>query len=473
MKQMGAFLPWLQKDETIYSWCATAHAMSGWRSAQQWSSALLGAPHSPRQLDFPAYLPHLLKTALHHLTLEQALRRHTTAGMFLPFMKGSMLNRLRGMESGSDPAWPNTAQFMQKALFCHSRTLSWKPELRYCPECAQEDVSRIGRAYWHTHHQWPLSRCCTLHRAPLLSQSGSSKTWRLPRDTNAHDVTHVRPADPFNVGATIQRVAMAFSQFDVVDTKTLRASALLRLQQLGVIHSMHSVRHTRLHAWYRTQPVAAWLAAVSCRLTALAQPDWIPKLLWRRTQDHPIRWIILWSALGWTDEESAVDALNAALSGSACDENGQLRLFEEDGLGKASVLATPTPKAFRQALETASSYKDLMMQLQATRGDVVRWLEADPACRQIWRERLKNHSVDSAEQTLTSLIRNTSPESIADLKNAAGKEFRLLRRHAPDRLTALLLAIPSERYAQRKLWTILPILGEVSASNQTVSPHNE
>ncbi len=458
MKQMGSFLPWLQKDETIYSWCAAAHAMSGWRSAQQWSRDMLGAAHSPRQLDFPAYLPYLLKTTLHHLTLEQALRRHTTAGMFLPFMKGSMLNRLRGTESGSNPAWPNTSQFMQKALFCHSRTLSWKPELRYCPECAQEDVSRIGRPYWHTHHQWPLSRYCILHRAPLVPLRGSLKSWHLPQESNARPATHFSAPDHSNVGATLQRVAMAFSQFDVVDTKTLRASALLRLQQLGVIHSMHSVRHCRLHAWYRTQPVVAWLAAESCGLTALAQPDWIPKLLWRRTQNHPIRWIILWSALAWTDEESAVDALNAALMGSACDEYGQQRLFQDKDTGNASGRVEPAPQAFRQALETASSYTELMMQLRATRSDVVRWLEADATSRQTWRKRLQDNRVETAEKTLTHAIRSSSLPSRADLNRVASKEVRLLRRHAPDRLAALLHAIPSESDPQRPLWLHLPLL---------------
>lgn len=64
------FLPTLLADETIYSWCATAHAMSGWRTAEGWSMHVLGAAHGVRQHDFPTYLPALLSNHLTHLSAE-------------------------------------------------------------------------------------------------------------------------------------------------------------------------------------------------------------------------------------------------------------------------------------------------------------------------------------------------------------------------------------------------------------------
>lgn len=147
MRQVCAFLPQLQVDETIYSWCATIHAMSGSRSTQEWSRSMLGGDHAPRQLDLPAYLPRLLRTAQLHLSLEEALRQHTSAGMFMPFVKPDLVARLRVSIDAPPVEWPHAPQVMRKVLFCHSRTLSWSQELRYCPECLKADVSRIGRSY--------------------------------------------------------------------------------------------------------------------------------------------------------------------------------------------------------------------------------------------------------------------------------------------------------------------------------------
>jgi hypothetical protein len=73
-------LPALQADETIYSWCATAHVMSGWPSTERWSSARLGMAHGARQHDFQSYLPHLVSRHLPELTLVDAIRSHTMAG---------------------------------------------------------------------------------------------------------------------------------------------------------------------------------------------------------------------------------------------------------------------------------------------------------------------------------------------------------------------------------------------------------
>jgi hypothetical protein len=133
-------------------------------------------------------------------------------------------------------------------------------------------------------------------------------------------------------------------------------------------------------------------------------------------------------------------------------------LFPDEEAGNAFGRVEPAPQAFRQALETASSYTELMMQLRVTRGDVVRWLEADATARQTWRKRLQDNRVDTAEKTLTHAIRGSPLPSRVDINKVASKEVRLLRRHAPDRLAALLQAIPSEGDPQKPLWLHLPLL---------------
>lgn len=413
---------------------------------------MLGVAHATRQLDLPAYLPGLLRTALHHLTLEHALRHHTTAGMFMPFIKLHLVARLRASTEAPTVGWPNTPQLMRKILFCHSRTLSWRPELRYCPACVETDVSRVGRPYWHTHHQWPLSRICTTHRSALVSVNTSTKTWHLP----SSNIEGMEPFDALeehlDMQSTVQMVTAAFSALETVNTKILRAAALLRLKTMGVIHSMHSVRHARLHAWFRDQSVASWLASEKSGLATLADPDWVPKLLWGRTQDHPIRWIILWSTLGWANERTAVSALKAALTGPACDEHGQQLLFDPENSGIKSDSDGSTPPAFQQALRKASSYSDLMQILRASRSDIVRWLEADPIARATWRERLQQARIKAAELTLTQLIDNNPKPSRQEINKVASKEIRLMRHRAPQLLESLLRAAPSDSDAQRPLW---------------------
>ena len=43
----------------------------------------------------------------------------------------------------------------------------WPKHLRYCPDCAREDVSVYGETYWHRAHQLPAMMYCTKHRVRL------------------------------------------------------------------------------------------------------------------------------------------------------------------------------------------------------------------------------------------------------------------------------------------------------------------
>ncbi len=454
MMHMRTFLPRLQDDETIYSWCATAHAMGDWRCAQEWSAAMLGASHATRQLDLPAYLPGLLNAILPRQTLAQALRHHSTVGMFLPFVKAPLMERLREHGGPPNAGWPHPPQFMRKALLCHSRTLSWQAELRYCPDCVRADIARVGRAYWHTPHQWPVSRVCTVHLVPLMSFHASAKTWHLPPRSVESSPLAFSPVGASEISMLIQRVAMAISQFDAINTKSLRSAALLRLKQIGVIHSMHAVRHERLHAWYLSQPTSSWCATAGGGLENLARPDWLPKLLWRRTQDHPIRWIIAWASLAWGDPMSAVQALKDTQADHAADEYGQLALFASPSPSHLTGAPVPRamPESMRVALESECSYAGLMTKLRISRSDIVRWLEADPESRRIWRARLQQGRIEAAVSSLVQHIRSLPTVSRDELNTIANKEISLLRRHAPHRLVDLLRAVPSRMDAQKALF---------------------
>lgn len=446
-----SFLPALQADETIYSWCATAHAMSGWRTSEGWSHHVLGSSHGVRQHDFPAYLPTLLNGHLTHISWEQALRQHSLVGMFWPFVSPAFREGLFGSVAEPSMAWRHPVQYVRRIMLCHSRTLPWDSALRYCPACVEADRISCGRAYWHVAHQWPVSRHCIKHRIQLISAATSLKTWQLPFSGAAPQA--LAEGDEFyEVSSVVQRLAHAMRNLEALDLKLLRQAALQRLCALGVIHSTYSVRHDRLDEWYRSQPISCWCLFAGGGLAQLAKSDWLPKLLWRRTQDHPIRWIIAWAALDWPSPEYAAQALTDSQRSEPVEVSGQLALFKTASLPGTPAKKHPSPAAFEQALESETSYAGLIARLGVSRGDIIRWLEASPDARAAWRQRLQALRIETAEADIRQFIQQYPGTCRQELSEKVGAAMRLLRQHAPELLEQLLTAVPSRLDVQRSLF---------------------
>jgi len=160
---MLATLPWLEDDQTLYSWCAHVHAMNGASDARTTSRALFGAPYAALCHDFPSRLSYL---ATHFPDagfgeVELALR-HTLLGYFLVLQPRAVAYRLLALVTdGSLPS-------IKMRLGITASRVGGHHPLKGCDACIVEDTNRIGFAYWHIEHQFPSTMICTRHRRPLF-----------------------------------------------------------------------------------------------------------------------------------------------------------------------------------------------------------------------------------------------------------------------------------------------------------------
>lgn len=156
-------LPTLERNQTLYSWCAQVHAMSGAPDARTTSRALFGIPYAALCHDFPSRLSYL---ATHFPDagfgeVELALR-HTLLGYFLVLQPRAVAYRLLALVTdGSLPS-------IKMRLGITASQVGGHHPLKGCDACIVEDTNRIGFAYWHIEHQVPSTMVCTRHRRPLF-----------------------------------------------------------------------------------------------------------------------------------------------------------------------------------------------------------------------------------------------------------------------------------------------------------------
>lgn len=148
--------------------------MSGNVSAERSSRTLLGVGHAARQHDIPPRvepghfgLPDEASSMLH------LLRHHTIAGFYLPFLSHQEQSQVAA-------SFWTTQPHARRRCDGSSRTIRPRHSLKACLECEFSDKQRLGRAYWHVEHQWPLSTMCVAHNRSLCQFEGMHRRWLLP-----------------------------------------------------------------------------------------------------------------------------------------------------------------------------------------------------------------------------------------------------------------------------------------------------
>ncbi len=175
-------LPGIQASETLYSWCARFHRLSGGSRAQSTSQVLFRHPSVGLRHDFPGHLAHLGSITRGLLgTSEEISLRRTHFGLFAPFLS-SLTNPtlLAAMRTG-------TGASVRKRLGIHRSGLAINPPLKACAQCLEEDRATIPSSWWRMEHQWAPVRVCLRHGEALLAAPEDLYTpfpndWHLPGD---------------------------------------------------------------------------------------------------------------------------------------------------------------------------------------------------------------------------------------------------------------------------------------------------
>jgi len=435
----GSTLPSILEDETIYSWCATSHAMSCSASAAETGRRMLGAAHAVRQHDLPASLGSvpLLQEADATAAVE-CLREHTIAGYYLPFMPYErQLSVGEAVCSGRQSHW-------RRHVSGVSRTHPTDHPLKWCRLCAQADAETVGRAYWHADLQFPTTWVCRIHMVPLSVSPGRSKRWLLPQGSRQSPAA-ISLDEP--AAAMLASVGAALRHVSSVDVRSLRQAVILRMRDIGVIHSAGGARHARIAKWFASTGVSSVCGTTQIKLTHLSGGDWIPELLWRKKLAHAAGWVALWSSLEWDSPETSVKSFEDAVSGERPSDGAQLLLFDS-----GTQQSRRAPTRVQDAFANSDSYDEVMARLLVSRADVVRWLEQDPELRADWRQRLKQGKQLQCTSRIRSLASSVPEMTRQQLESTCGAEIKWLREHAPSILSAMLKSIPPRASAQGRIF---------------------
>lgn len=430
----------IMPDETLYSWCSANHVLSCQRNSEATGAAFFHAKHAARQHEFPQSMEVFVRAAQRtEDSLTEILRSHTVAGFYLPFLSRQEQTEIaaKGLQQES-PHW-------NRRLIGSSRTLKIVHPLKWCRSCVNDDISKVGRAYWHTSHQFPITVFCEKHDKPLELSNIRSKKWRLPSQSTGFSFD----LSPHAVRAAqhVASVSAALRGIQSIDMGAVRLSTLLRLKEMGVIHSVDGARHERLTRWFCSTGSSALARIAQPQMTQSIEASPIPSLLWRRKRDTAIPWVLLWCALDWASSTDAAQTFVLVASGSGPVVGGQLPLFANLGEHPQSA-----PEHVRRAFMACISYAEVMSKLSVSRADIVRWLEVDPELRRAWRFRLREGRENECVERITAFVNNSPKCSLADIERNSSADLRWLREHSPRRLAQLLGSIPTRHPRQFQLF---------------------
>ncbi|WP_258544343.1 TnsD family transposase [Alteromonas lipotrueae] len=162
--------PRIQPDETLFSYVARCHWLWGDVSYKDTASDWFGYEGVCLNQLLPSHIQDISRHS--EYGIDHLLHNHTAYPLHILY---------------------NARHDALKASMCGAgdmniANLSCSPQLafgsltksNYCPECAKEDVSKIGIAFWHLSHQLWGVRACYKHGSELTSVPFNPRKYRLP-----------------------------------------------------------------------------------------------------------------------------------------------------------------------------------------------------------------------------------------------------------------------------------------------------
>ena len=160
-----SFFPTPYPDECFYSIFARYYVRSGISAPRRAARVFFGFDSSV--LASTVFLPRRLERMDQWvdpacgLTSKELICRHTS----YPYQSISYVDTLyREMEKIIRDGVPETGMYpLERRMIAKSGFFKSGRYLRYCPECAAEDIRKYGETYWHRLPQLPGVKYCPDH----------------------------------------------------------------------------------------------------------------------------------------------------------------------------------------------------------------------------------------------------------------------------------------------------------------------
>jgi hypothetical protein len=183
-------------DELLFSVCARYKDRMCYPNRASVVQEFFGNSGATISVDFPSRLDYLI-TQLptgHTYTSDQLINQHTLAPLYIPFLPTTRADKLRE-EMRQTSRISHTHERVGAAL-----SIKNPKYLRFCSQCAKDELKNFGESYWHRAHQVPGVDVCSVHQA-FLGVSGVPWFTRSvnSRVVSANSAIHVQPHRPLDL----------------------------------------------------------------------------------------------------------------------------------------------------------------------------------------------------------------------------------------------------------------------------------
>jgi hypothetical protein len=435
-------IPAWRGDETLYSWAGWFHRTLGGGSPRETGTALFGVAHAYKDYGAPTKIQCFCNATGGLLgDARSVLLKRTVLGAYYPFLRAdqrAMFDVL--LQSPKPTSW--LTRFGMRASALDSTKL-----LRWCPECAVDDIDRWRLARWRVPHQLPGAWWCIDHGCLLMTHEPQHATWTAP-PTNERPDPHGRKLAQKHAAAlhAMASLALGLVGTSSVDVPMLKRAVLSSLREQGVISNGKPLGAPALRRWFIDTPSYQALIQVDTPLANRLDSDWIYEALLKRRVGHPLLWVILWTAA------HAGHLVPDLIHGFHHPE--RMLSWNDDGQGMLWIEADLRGDAtVQQIVLNASSVREAAEQLLVSPTAVRRYLR-DAQCNSTLLRAQCHRDVREAKaiEEIKGLMQSVPTTTRADVHRDCKGAVNWLRRWNPGLLDELLALVPEVRARQQVLF---------------------